>query len=264
MTLYVDVLFAINFSMDFLSLFICSVIMHKKIYKGRILISSVIGGLYSIFDMLYPTRFVFKAIICVAISFLMCIITFKDKSVKGFIGFFVMYWGVSTGLGGVMSLLYSFMNKLLADFIADYSYEGAYNGARFLIIVSLTSIISMALSKMFTAKKSIKSIEVAITYENKCFKLNGLCDSGNTLTEPISGKPVILVSEDSEIGRMIKNTQEIHKKFIPYKAVGNEGMLLGIKPKAIVINDITIDAILAPVREKNFSGFEALVPSSLV
>lgn len=264
MTLYVDVLFAINFSMDFLTLFICSIILHKKIYRTRILISSAIGGIYSLVDMLINMPFAIKVIICVGISILMCIIAFKDRSFKGFLAFFVMYWGVGTALGGIMSLLYSFLNRILAEYIADYSYENAYNGARFLVIASISAIISIIFSKFFSQKKVVSTVNVLISFKESCFKFTGLCDSGNVLTEPISGNPVILISEDSHLGKEISNIQEIHKRYIPYKDVSGSGILLGVKPEKVIINSICVDAIVAPAKKKDFCGCDALVPLSLV
>ena len=68
MTLYADVLFAINFSMDFLSLYLTSVILHKKIYKSRIIISALLGGLYGVVEMLISIDKVISVLISVFVS----------------------------------------------------------------------------------------------------------------------------------------------------------------------------------------------------
>ena len=53
MILYADVLFAINFSMDFLALFICSIVLHKKLSKNRIIIASILGAFFGVFDVAF-------------------------------------------------------------------------------------------------------------------------------------------------------------------------------------------------------------------
>ena len=52
--IYGDVLFLINFSMDFLSLFITGKIMHLKMNKWRLLASATVGGVYGVASLFFP------------------------------------------------------------------------------------------------------------------------------------------------------------------------------------------------------------------
>ena len=52
MILYADVLFAINFCMDFVAIFLCNMILRRRLKKARILIASIIGGLYGVIGVL--------------------------------------------------------------------------------------------------------------------------------------------------------------------------------------------------------------------
>ncbi len=264
MTLYADVLFAINFSMDFLSLFITEMILHKKIHKKRILISGVIGGLYGVFELLVPTKVVLGAIINVGVSFLMCFIAFNEKKIGKFTVMLVMFWGVSASLGGIMSLLYSFLNNILFEYIKDYSYSTVYNGARFFIVASLTMIVSIAFTRIYNSKKNVKEATMDVRINNISFSLKGICDSGNLLTEPITGKSVILVSDDSEIGRLIEKEPELKKRYIPYHGVEKQGILRGVVPQRILLNDSEITAVVATIKNKSFAGYDALIPASLL
>ncbi|WP_265450421.1 sigma-E processing peptidase SpoIIGA, partial [Clostridium sp. cpc1] len=88
-----------------------------------------------------------------------------------------------------------------------------------------------------------------------------LVDTGNSLKEPISQRPVIIVeffaikdllpekvqnlfleNEDLDLDEitdiMIESVDEIKLRIIPFKAIGTEnGMLLGFKPDEILIMD---------------------------
>ena len=262
--LYADVLFAINFSMDFLALFISSMILHKKMSRKRMVLASLLGGLYGVLEVILPLNQIFSIILSVIVAFAMCLIAFFDKSIKRMIITNLMYWGVSAGLGGVMSLLYSFLNKLLAEVIANYSQSTAYNGARFFIIASITAIVSIIFSRIFTSKRDVKSTEITIRLDDKDFTMEALCDSGNMLRDPILAKPVVLVSNDSKIGKIIINKEDKKKRFIPYSDVSNSGILKGIIPEKVMIGDNFVDAIIAPIEKKDFAGYEALVPSKLL
>ena len=264
MTLYVDVLFAINFSMDFLSLFITMKILHKKVYKARTLISSTLGGLYGVCEMLIQTSFVISVIVNVAVSVLMCLIAFTEKKIGKLTIEIIVLWGCSATLGGTMSILYVFLNRLMSDYIKNYSYDVVFGGARFFIIAALSVIIALLFSKIFSQKATVMEAEIKILFKNSSYVFKGLCDSGNVLKEPITGRSVILVSASSKIGRAISEEHEMKKRYIPYVGVGSTGMLKGIIPQKILINDSEKSAVVAPIENINFAGYDALIPASLI
>ncbi|MBO5374227.1 MAG: sigma-E processing peptidase SpoIIGA [Clostridia bacterium] len=264
MKIYADMLFAINFSMDLISLFICASIVHKRVHKKRVLASAVIGGIYGVIEVIMPSNAIASAFLGVSVAFLMCFISFYQGSIKRLIGMYILYWGCSACLGGIMSVLYSFLNKLLAEYIENYSYTQAYTGARFFVIASLAVILSIILGRFFSREKEIIEVEIIAQVNTKTFEAKGICDSGNLLREPISGKSVILVSEKSQIGQEINKIADVFKRYIPYNSVGGGGILKGVLPKSIKINGTERSAIIAPVSQKDFAGYEACVPISLV
>jgi len=263
LVVYADVLFAINFSMDFISLFITLTLLNRKIYKRRILFSAIIGGLYGVFDLLYPMKVIPSVIVNLTVSFIMCYVTYKEKSKKRFLSLYIVYWGVSLALAGFMSVLYSFLNKLLSRYIIDYSYNNVYNGARFFVISSFAIIITIIFGKLFAKEKNIVHTEIKVNIKDKEYLIEALCDSGNTLSDPLSGRAVILVSNKSELGKSVESIPDIHKRYIPYQATNAKGLLKGIIPDKIVINERSLDAIIAPV-DNRFAGYEGCVPYSLI
>lgn len=264
MTLYVDVLFAINFSMDFLSLFFTAKLLHKNTAKARILIASLIGGLYGIIDVLVQFPPVIKAIICVLVPFLMCTLALFEKNIKRLIVSFLMYWATSFVLGGIMSVLYSFANKVFAEYLSNSTSEVTYNGVRFFIVVSLTVIFMLIFGKVFVSKKDLKSASVEVLYEGKSYRFDGLCDSGNIVTDPLSGRAVLLIGMKNELGKIIESKDEMQKRFIPYSDVTSKGILKGIIPEKIKVNNNEVDAIIAPIDKEKFGDYEALIPASLL
>ena len=264
MILYADILFAINFSMDFLALFICSIILHKKLNKKRIIIASFLGAIFGVFEVIVQLNQVVSILVSVLIAIIMCLISFFEINLKRIIVTNLTYWGVSACLGGVMSLLFTFFNKIFGEYIQKYSQENVYNGARFFIIASLTAIVSIMFTRIFTTKKDIKATEITIKVDKKEYKIEALCDSGNMLCDPILVKPVILVTDNSKIGKMIKNKDDIKKRYIPYSDVSGSGILKGIVPESVVVGNNVVDAIIAPIEKNDFAGYEALVPANLV
>jgi stage II sporulation protein GA (sporulation sigma-E factor processing peptidase) len=262
--LYIDVLFAINFSMDFISLFLTNLILRKKVYKARMLISSLLGALYGALELLISTDIITGLIYNIIISALMCLIAFKYDSLVRFLASLTLFWGASASLGGIISVLYNFINKIFYEFISEYSYNQVYSGVRFFIVASLSILCALIINKLILKKREYMEVKIEIKYKDNKFNLIGLCDTGNLLKEPISGRNVILISKNSLLGNMIENEKEFKKRYIPYKTVNSQGIIKGIIPDSIKLNNKEVTAIIAPVENDMFSGEEALVPSSLL
>ncbi|MBQ9744965.1 MAG: sigma-E processing peptidase SpoIIGA [Clostridia bacterium] len=264
MVVYADILFAINFSMDFISMFITQLLLNRKINKRRILLSSALGGLYGVFELLVPVNTVIGIIINLSVSLLMCLIAYYERSVRRLFSMYIVYWGVSLTLATFMSVFYSFLNKILSKYILDYSYTSVYSGARFFVITSLSIICAVIFGKAFSKEKNITSASLEVKINEKIHLLSALCDTGNMLSDPLSGRPVILVSRDGQLGKEIDNIPDIYKKYIPYRVTNSKGVLKGVIPKVLKIDGKNTDAIIAPVENKGFAGYEGCIPYSLL
>ena len=262
--IYADILFAINFSMDFLSLFITSMIVKRKTSRTRIIIASLVGALYGVLDVTLGLNRIWGALICIIFTVLMCVIAFFGTGVKGILVSSALLLGVGATLGGTMSIVYSFLNKIFAEIIKSVRPSDAYNSARFFLIASVSAIISIIFARIFLREKNNKTATLKIDYDGAEYTFYALVDSGNKLCDPLSQKPVILVSNSSKIARNINNKDDKYKRFIPYKDVGGEGILKGVIPKKIYVNDNLVDGVVCVTENGEFSSFDALIPSSLV
>ncbi len=264
MVIYADILFAINFSMDFLSLFICSMILKRKTSRVRIIVASLIGALYGVIDVIFGLNKVFSVILCVIFSFVMCLITFYGVNIKRLIVSSILLLGVGAMLGGTMSLIYSVFNKIFAGVISRVEPSEAYSGARFFLIASLTAIVSIIFARFFLKEKDKRSAILRVFYDLYDYKIEALVDSGNNLRDPLSQKQVILVSKNTSLAKKIKLKDDKYKRFIPYKDVSGKGILKGVIPQKIYVNDILVDGVICVAEKDDFSGFGALIPSGLL
>jgi stage II sporulation protein GA (sporulation sigma-E factor processing peptidase) len=69
--------------------------------------------------------------------------------------------------------------------------------------------------------------------------VTALVDSGNSLVEPISGKPVSVISKDT-LNKLRGNEQDIYRA-IPYRSIGRSGILKGylMQEVEIKLNGVT-------------------------
>lgn len=264
MVIYADILFAINFSMDFLSLFICSMILKRKTSRVRIIIASLVGALYGVLDVVFGFDRAFSVILCIIFSFFMCLIAFWGVKLRGIFASCVLLLGVGATLGGFMSVLYSFLNKILSDAISRVEVRASYGGARFFVIASITAIASIIFAKTFLKQKSNQTSLIRVVFHEIEYKIEGIVDTGNKLTDPLSKRPVILIASTQPLAKKIKAIDDKHKRLIPYCDVSGKGILKGVIPNKIYVNDNLVDGVVCVSERSDFSGFYALIPSCLL
>ena len=78
-TVYVDLLFMINFSMDFLCFFLAAKLFGIKLAIGRALLASAIGGAYSVTALFISVTKITAFAIDVGMCALMCAICFGGR-----------------------------------------------------------------------------------------------------------------------------------------------------------------------------------------
>jgi sigma-E processing peptidase SpoIIGA len=101
-------------------------------------------------------------------------------------------------------------------------------------VACVTAIIIFALARGKISKT--KSIYKVVLKENEqTIELKALYDTGNLLSEPITGKPVSIIEKTPILDKWMENTPEKYKA-IPYKSVGNDmGILEGMVVDQLVI-----------------------------
>ena len=125
-------------------------------------------------------------------------------------------------------------------------------------------------------------VTVQISFQERQVTLRLLLDTGNHLTDPLSGQPVIVVEQSSllplfspELGNLLQETKRnatelllmiVEReelagcwRLIPYQAVGQRGMLLGFHPDCLILqhgeeNNVYTNVIVA-LSEQKFSPY---------
>ena len=292
-TVYIDVFFLINFSMDFLGLFLGNKLLGRKESLLRLFLAAVFGGLYACFTLIFSLdsispllSFAVDAIACVVIAF---IAVFHRKACRGVFSFALVFGAVSILLGGAMTALFYAFNRLGIDKAFGNEESQSGDGISvwiFVIFASISALITLLGGKLFKKKALRQSGFIEIEYRRKKIKFDCICDSGNLLREPISHLPCVLVEFDAvqkifskEFCAFIKcgdvdktnnlNFFEASRvRMIPAQTASGESLLVGFRPDAIRIDMgkgmSAFDAYIVFSKEKiSADGIKALVPSEL-
>jgi len=260
-TIYIDVLFLENIAINFLILAVTNYISKFKASSARVLLGSFVGAMYVLAAFLPGMEMYFTLAAKIIISFVMVTVTFWPEKIKDFIKLTLFFYLVSFIFGGAVFGLYYFLNPE-----GGMVSNGIYNISGFPIKTLLVSII-FAYIVIKICWDIIKSkaihenlmVPVLIEFENKKVMIDALIDTGNSLRDPISNIPVIVVEFEAvkeilpeEVRKIFLNgieadlnlvVQEISKtdwasrfRLIPFNSLGKiNGMLIGFRPDRIEI-----------------------------
>lgn len=255
MTIYLDIVLFENIILNYIILLSTAIISKARISTLKILLSSLIGGIFSILNYIVSSNNIVGIILKIIISIIMILVAFQDYKIKKVIKELMFFYLTSFTFGGIAFMLLFFINPNNLV-IKDNHFVGTYpikvtvlaGGFGFIIITIVASIIKSNLNK----KSMICDLE--IFYNGKYKRLKTMLDTGNLLKEPISKTDVVIVEKDSLDGILssdiLKNIKYILKgnwidsdnvhsykfKLIPFSSLGNDnGLLIGFKPDYIKI-----------------------------
>ncbi len=274
MVVYIDIIFIENLIMNYAILYTTFFIKKIKVSKIRILISAIIGAIYTII-IFVPKIGKFNNIISkILLSCAMIRVIHKERRLKKFIELLLMFYLTSFTIGGLAfaisflkhGQIYSYNNSLIIEFPVFSSIVALFIGI-FLIKNVFKNIKNLI-------KKDDIFYQLEIYIEKKKSSINAILDTGNMLKDPITKAPVIIVNKNSIknilpqellynietilggdcLGKL--NNEKIAKRItiIPYTSLGNEnGMILGVKPDKIKIEGKVIKNVVIGVYDKELS-----------
>ena len=285
--IYVDSLLVVNFSMDYLALYISARLMHSTAHPLRLALSSAIGALYALTAVIaepYTVHFLPKLLLYVlgiVFIYIMTAISFSKVPKEAFkCG--ITFIAVSVGLGGVMTVLYSMLARFTALRNISFTESAPESSPMVFILVAIISgLISLIYGRVSEQSLKKKKINATVTLFGTDFNLTLLCDSANMLKEPICGKPVVVVGEKiikdklpRELYEAISTPIQAYElsmdlarkiRIIPAMGVMGNGIMLGLMPDKITENGRYLDAVVAidPLNN-DFGGCDGIIPTCLL
>lgn len=257
MTIYLDVIWLLNFFTDYLLLMLTGILLKRKIKKVRIVIGSAVASLYVLFIFSPYATIFYHPVVKFIFSLLIVYIAFRFKRFSYFFQNVAMFYFVAFMIGGGLFGIRFFLQSesQLLNGIASLQFSGFGDPISWLFVV-----ISFPLLWYFSRER-LTAIEYrTITYEQlanvevyidgEIIQLKGLIDSGNLLTDPFTKAPVMImditkINSSLQLDELHSNTlssiESQHPwysrvRLIPFRSVGQEHqMLVAIRPDRIKI-----------------------------
>lgn len=247
--IYVDVLLLINLIVNFLMLSATDIFTGKRSRSWRILLSSIMGAIYSLV-VLIPDMSVFLSVVLRIACFLIMLFTaFGIHTLKDFL----------RAAGGFFMANFAFAGIMLAVWFVFKPNGMIYqNGAVYFDISAITLILSAGAGYLIIriisrlTKKNAPDSHTAIlsvALNEKDIECTALIDTGSALKEPFSSYPAIIcefsfiesvLSEDMKkivCGGFDNDTEykNVAIRFISFKSVGGSGVLPAILAQKVTV-----------------------------
>ena len=267
MAVYLDVIILENFIVDMVLLKITSKVMKISIRTSRLIISSLIGGVYTIVVFVPKLEFFARIPFQIAMSIIIMFVLLKKVDLKTILkaaGVFIL---LSFLLCGLCYLLILCSSEFLITETTNLNDNTLKN-----IVISLL-VLYLCIERLITYLKErllIDNFTFDVEFELNNLKccIRGFLDTGNELREPLTNLPCILVEEKYVNNYEFKDNNTY---LIPYSAIGVKGNLKGIRCNNIRIRNNkgkweTVQAIICPCSEifSKENDFNALLSRGII
>lgn len=288
--IYADVLFVVNFSMDFLSLYVTARISHIRARPIPMCLGAAVGALYATVSLFADMSGAAGWVINAAVAWLMCYTALGSHRILPALKQAFILYGVGFLLGGMMTALYNLLGRLSSRFAGrTMVINGDVNTLTssiplpiFIVLGILTGVISLIFGKLYDKKKSTPNAELEVTLGNRKIKTTALCDSGNLVRDPLGGLPIIFITRKraselfpDELMRAVTDTapeaisslpDKIARRIrlLPLRSVASSSVVFAVKPDRVSVNQTEKNACICCTGEDTYGGCDALLPTSLL
>lgn len=266
MVVHIDTLLLENILVNYFLLYITSQTVRIRMWFRRIILPSIIGGLY-VLTIIFPKLKVFTALpFKLLMPFIMVLILFRNKSFLFNLKASAIYILYSMLLGGLCFFIEINGNGNLQIKIINLDF----NYKKLLLCVIIIYLFIDRLIIYIRDRKELMSLIyiVDIISNSKEKRVTAFLDTGNELREPATNLPVIII-EKKYVDDFKINDKD--KFYIPYKVVnGQSGNLVGFKPEYIVIHNGNEtkkrEAIIAICENKlsDYNDYQALLSRGII
>lgn len=279
---YIDALFLLNFVVDYLLLLCAGRLAGEVLHRGRLALGAALAGAYAAAVFLPGMGFLLHPLCKLAAAVLALLIGYGGS--RRLLRVTLVFFAVSAAFaGGILALELLGGRGLTLE-------NGVFSSAMDLRLILLSAaggyvVITLLFqrSARHTAARQ-ELVPAVLTLDGRRVALTALVDTGNTLTDPATGRPV-MVAEGEKVAGLFPSGQAPDEadlrdpvaalerlsqagflgrcRLLPYQAVGVEcGMLLSLRLDGARVGREdygTLLVALSPNRLSDGGGYSALI-----
>ena len=185
-------------------------------------------------------------------------------------------------MGGGMTAIYNLLGR--ADLPLGQVQEDGISAWLFLVLATVAALVAAFGGRLFSRQSARQTCTVQVHMSGAHWEMEGLCDSGNLLCDPISGTPVIVVDRSTWLsgmppglrmavesgGREVRGGADARRvRLVPIHTAQGSGMEVALLPDAVMIKEQNgkeraVHALIAPAGQPITGEYCAIVPATLL
>lgn len=235
-TIYLDVLLVFNLYVNYILLRMTARITHSPLRFGRCLAVSVLGSLSTLMMFLPPMPVLLSVLCKLLTAVLLCAAAFGWKQPMRLCWSSICLFGTSFALAGILLAC-----SLLCGVRVLHANSCWYLDVSLLHLILFTIAAYVLLRAVQYLHDRTHAADggyrVSIRYRRCTAQLEGLMDTGNSLVDFFTGKPVI-ICDKAKLGGMVPPSMEQPVKgyrLLPYSTVSGSGLIPVFQPDEVVI-----------------------------
>lgn len=279
-TLYIDVYFLVNFTVDVLALYFSSLFSKVPTSVRRISLAALLGGAVASILVFLPDLPVLKLLLSFGSLILISHVATKPVSRKRRLKFSFAFLMFSALVGGGAYFLFGVLDEFFYDSLANVS-GAAVN--RKMLLFSIVILLSIGVFKMFisafSSNQTERRVKTNITFLGKSLTLDAFVDSGNLAVDPMDMRPVLILKETYARELFSKDIielsdpdilpKEVRKRIrlLPITRGGHTHVLVGVRVDSVSVGEEMEEISVTVAIDKeggDFGGYYALMPSAAI
>lgn len=271
---YIDLLFLLNLTANYLLLLAAGRMAGAVLARWRIGLGAAAGALYAALIFLPGLTWMAFWPCKLAAGVLMCLIAYGGE--RYLLRVTVLFFGASAALAGAVLGL-----ELLGSAPLTLEHGVFYSIIDLRLLLLLFAVCYFVLSLFFRRVGCHKGGELArleVALDGGTVTLTALRDTGHTLSDPVTNRPVVVVCWRALEGILpswadphdpIRSVERCHEtgsrqaQLVPYRAVGVEhGVLLALRARQVMADGRPLGRLLvalSPTPVDDGGGYQALI-----
>lgn len=295
MTIYLDVIWLLNFFIDLILIWLTAYALKRQIRKWHFLLATLFAStvVFILFTSMAPI--VYQPLGKLLFSAFIVLIAFGYKRFTYFMQNLFMFYFVTFVVGGGLFALHFFWQSPIEILDGIVLTKTTSFGSTFswIFVITALPLIVYFTNRQFQQVETRKLdyeriVKVEVEIEGMTIQADGLVDSGNQLYDPLTKAPVMIMEKqlitkalpNLHLDRMLQLENVLNMteedsyhpfynklRIIPYRAVGRENeFLVAIKPNRVTIYDgekkFEVRKVLIGIEEMKLSNendYEAII-----
>ncbi len=286
-TVYVDVLLAVNLFINYFLLLAAAKFLAVRRLRLRLLAAAALGAAYALTMLLPPVPMALALLMKLAMSASLVLVAFPWGGKKQFFKSLACFYIMNFAFAGFMMALWYFISPqgmIIKNSIVYFDISPV-------ILIAATAVcyVIIRLICRLTSRHALSGgcCTVTVVWREKTVECNAKIDTGNSLVEPFSHYPVIVMEWEplsplfSQEARAFFTEKQWEKagaagneempkiRMVPFQTISGIGVLPAFSPDKVMLRSAkkqieATDVYVAVCREKiTGDGFRALLNPDL-